>query len=68
MHQSRLEEAAAAALVRLGSDAVPALVSLLKDNETQLACSWDCLGNSESAAEAVPHIVGLLDLKRRDSS
>ena len=58
-----VQEAAAAALVRLGSDAVPALVSLLKDNETQLIALGIVSAIGESAAEAVPHIVGLLDLK-----
>ena len=58
-----VQEAAAAALVRLGSDAVPALVSLLKDNETQLIALGIVSAIGESAAEAVPHIVELLDLK-----
>ena len=58
-----VQEAAAAALVRLGSDGVPALVSLLKDNETQLLALGIVSAIGESAAEAVPQIVELLDEK-----
>ena len=58
-----VQEAAAAALVRLSSDGVPALVSLLKDNETQPIALGIASAIGESAAEAVPHIVNLLDSK-----
>ncbi|MGI9454173.1 MAG: HEAT repeat domain-containing protein [Pirellulales bacterium] len=58
-----VQEAAAAAIVRLGSDGVPALVSRLKDTETQFFALGITSAIGESAAEVVPDIVGLLDSK-----
>ena len=58
-----VQEAAAAAIVRLGSDGVPALVSLLKGTETLLFALGITSAIGESAAEVVPDIVGLLDSK-----
>ena len=58
-----VQEAAAAAIVRLGSDGVPAVVSLLKDTETQFVALGIISAIGESAAEVVSDIVGLLDSK-----
>lgn len=58
-----VQEAAAAAIVRLGSDGVPAAVSLLKDTETQFVALEIISAIGESAAEVVSDIIGLLDSK-----
>ncbi len=58
-----VQEAAAAAIVRLGSDGVPAAMSLLKDTETQFVALGIISAIGESAAEVVSDIVGLLDSK-----
>jgi HEAT repeat protein len=58
-----VQEASAAAIVRLGSDSVPAVVSLLKDTETQFVALGIISAIGESAAEVVSDIVGLLDSK-----
>ena len=58
-----VQEAAAAAIVRLGSDGVPAAVSLLKDTETQFVALEIISAIGESGAEVVSDIIGLLDSK-----
>lgn len=58
-----VQEAAAAAIVRLGGDSVPAILSLLKDTQTQFFALGIASAIGEPASEAVADIVGLLDSK-----
>lgn len=58
-----VQEAAAAAIVRLGGDGVPAIRSLLKGTQTQFFALGITSAMGEPAAPAVPDIIGLLDSK-----
>ncbi len=59
-----VQEAAAAAIVRLGGDAVPAIRSLLKkSSQMQFFALGIISAIGEPAAQAVPDIIGLLDSK-----
>jgi len=58
-----VQEAAAAAIVRLGGDGVPAIRSLLKGTQTQFFALGITSAIGEPAAQAVPEIIGLLDSK-----
>ena len=58
-----VQEAAAAAIVRLGGDGVPAIRSLLKGTKTQFFALEITSAIGEPAAPAVPDIIGLLDSK-----
>ena len=58
-----VQEAAAAAIVRLGGDGVPAIRSLLKGTKTQFFALGITSAIGEPAAPAVPDIIGLLDSK-----
>ena len=58
-----VQEAAAAAIVRLGVDGVPAIRSLLKGTQTQFSALGITSAIGEPAAQAVPDIIELLDSK-----
>ncbi len=58
-----VQEAAAAAIVRLGGDGVPAIRSLLEGTQTQFFALGITSAIGEPAAPAVPDIIGLLDSK-----